>query len=158
MKSECLTKECIDDYLVKLEQETHEYMAMPINTRNVEAIESMIRCYNIISGLNEMREEDIEGEITREEAEHWNSMMMNADGTSRGHWTIYETNEVDKPKDVPDYVWNVVMNMMYSDYYQVATKYGTNSPYFYADLARAFLNDNDAVVNKVNAYYVYIVK
>ena len=35
------------------------------------------------------------------------------------------------------------MNVMYSDYYGVAAKYGLDRPEFYADLAKAFLMDLD---------------
>ena len=52
------------------------------------------------------------------------------------------------------------MNMMYSDYYGVAAKYGLDRPEFYADLAKAFLDDKDAggPEQKIAAYYHGIAK
>ena len=47
------------------------------------------------------------------------------------------------------------MNVMYSDYYGVAAKYGLDRPEFYADLAKAFLMDKDAggPEEKMAGYY-----
>ena len=49
----------------------------------------------------------------------------------------------------------MTMNMMYSDYYDVARKFGVNAPEFYAELARAFLMDKDGPgpEEKLCAYY-----
>ena len=51
------------------------------------------------------------------------------------------------------------MNMMYSDYYGVAAKYGLDRPEFYADLAKAFLMDKDAggPEEKMAGYYHGVV-
>ena len=51
------------------------------------------------------------------------------------------------------------MNVMYSDYYGVAAKYGLDRPEFYADLAKAFLMDKDAggAEAKMAGYYHGIV-
>lgn len=60
---------------------------------------------------------------------------------------------------VTEYAWNTAMNMMYSDYCTVATKYGIGSPEFYGDMAKAFLFDKDAKSPnaKMSAYYYGIV-
>ena len=52
------------------------------------------------------------------------------------------------------------MNMMYSDYCMVASKYGVNNAEFFADMARAFLFDKDAEGpgEKLAAYYHRVVK
>ena len=52
------------------------------------------------------------------------------------------------------------MNVMYSDYYGVAAKYGLDRPEFYADLAKAFLMDKDAggPEEKMAGYYYGVVK
>ena len=51
------------------------------------------------------------------------------------------------------------MNVMYSDYYGVAAKYGLDRPEFYADLAKAFLMDKDAggPEEKMAGYYHGVV-
>lgn len=51
-----------------------------------------------------------------------------------------------------------VMNAMYSDYYEVAKKYNVATPEFFADMARAFIDDKDAAPGKAERYYEYIVK
>jgi hypothetical protein len=50
--------------------------------------------------------------------------------------------------------------MMYSDYYGVASHFGVATPEFFAELARAFLLDEDGPgpKPKMSAYYCGIVK
>lgn len=52
------------------------------------------------------------------------------------------------------------MNMMYSDYCMVASKYGVNNAEFFADMARAFLFDKAAKGpgEKLAAYYHSVMK
>ena len=53
------------------------------------------------------------------------------------------------------------MNMMYSDYCAVAKKFGLDRPDFYAELAKAFLNDKDfggEPEEKVFLYYKCIAE
>lgn len=93
--------------------------------------------------------------LTHDEAEEWCDTMVNADGTKGGHWTMEQTAEVAKQRgincDKNDF-W-AVMNMMYSDYSKIAAKHSVDTPGFYADLARAFLDDADAVDGKAYAYW-----
>ena len=97
--------------------------------------------------------------FTREDAEAWAARMENADGTTGPHWTMEQTSAVADasgiPHDIPRWAWGVTMNMMYSDYYDVARKFGVNVPEFYAELARAFLMDKDGPgpEEKLCAYY-----
>ena len=42
------------------------------------------------------------------------------------------------------------MNMMYSDYCQVAKRQSVDTPGFYADMAKAFLEDADAADGKAH--------
>lgn len=60
----------------------------------------------------------------------------------------------------PDITHNrvYVKRSVYSDYCAVAKKHGVNNVDFYADLAKAWLHDKDAVKDKAAAYYEYIVK
>lgn len=51
-----------------------------------------------------------------------------------------------------------VMNMMYSDYCETAKKHGVSTMDFYADMAKAWMKDKDAVENKTAAYIEYITK
>lgn len=89
--------------------------------------------------------------------------MRNADGTTGPHWTMAQTDAVAEnmgvPANIPRWAWGVAMNMMYSDYYDVAVKFGQNRPEFYAALAKAFLCDKDAPegTEKLMRYWEHVV-
>lgn len=51
-----------------------------------------------------------------------------------------------------------IVNAMYSDYHEVAMKHGVDNADFYADLAKAWLEDADAVQNKAYLYYECLVE
>ena len=154
----CITKECIRNYLDKLEREISEYMELPLSQRSSEAVDSMLECWDKVYSMMDNIKEP-EGMLTLEEAESWNSKMQNADGSYGGHWTIEQTNEVSKPAEISSYCWNVTMNMMYSDYCKVAAKHGVDNLGFYVDFANAFLFDTDGGEpgKKLKAYYKNIV-
>lgn len=156
----CMTKECLGEYQQKLESSIAEYMKAPLSIRSMEAVNGMISCWQMVASMKQMLEGKSDKPFSRECATEWNSKMLNADGTVGGHWTIDETNGVGLPGGVDDYVWNVVMNMMYSDYGEVAMRYGVSSAEFFSDLAKAFLYDRDAKepLTKVSEYYHHIVK
>ena len=95
----------------------------------------------------------------------WAANMQNADGTTGPHWTMEQTTAVAESMGiqapaVPRWAWGVTMNMMYSDYYQVAVEFGLNRPEFYAALAKAFLLDKDGPgpEQKIMAYYEHIAR
>ena len=52
------------------------------------------------------------------------------------------------------------MNMMYSDYFPTAARFGIDKPEFYAELARDFLLDPDGGggLKKLTEYYRGIVE
>lgn len=100
--------------------------------------------------------------LTREMAEEW---VDNMDGESdRGEtWTMEEIEELSKKHGYPQKEKKLVelyavMNMLASDYYKVAEKFSVLEDEFFLCMAKAFINDKDAVPNKVAAYYEYIVK
>lgn len=93
--------------------------------------------------------------LTLEDAKRWTSKMQNADGTKGCHWTLEQTQDVAKQRNIncdPNDFW-AVMNMMYSDYCQVAKRQSVDTPGFYADMAKAFLEDADAVDGKAYLYW-----
>ena len=51
------------------------------------------------------------------------------------------------------------MNMMFSDYYNTAMKFGVATPEFFGELAKEFLFDKDGPdpKEKLSAYYYSIV-
>ena len=93
--------------------------------------------------------------LTHDEAEEWCDSMVNADGTKGCHWTLEQTQDVAKQRNIncdPNDFW-AVMNMMYSDYCQVAKRQSVDTPGFYADMAKAFLEDTDAADGKAYLYW-----
>lgn len=98
--------------------------------------------------------------MDRRRAEKWAKSMHNADGTKGAHWTLEQTHQVMQQHGLqydPSEFY-VILNAMYSDYYPVAKKYNTNTVDYYVDLAKAWLDDADAVPNKVAAYYDCVVR
>ena len=93
-------------------------------------------------------------------AEQWARNMEKEDGSRGPKWS----KEQVKPYMAqvgyhgPEYKFWVIMNAMYSDYCKVAKKYGQDRPEYYADLAKAWLEDKDAKPEKAGLYYRYIVQ
>ena len=98
--------------------------------------------------------------MTRETAMEWMKELENADGSHGPHWNMQQTNTVmaqHKLQGDPT-EWFVALNLMYSDYCEVAKKMGVNNLDFYVCMAKAFLNDPDASEGKLERYYQYIAK
>lgn len=153
-----MTQECVNNYLDKLEQGLARYMDMPVDMRSSEAVSSMLECHARVKAMQEKLDAGKEDyTFSSDDAKMWCDNMVNSDGTHGGHWTIVETNPF-KPDDIEDYVWNVAMNAMYSDYYRPLTDAGVNYPTMYAEMAKAFLGDEDAQANKMARYYHTIVR
>lgn len=88
----------------------------------------------------------------------WVEHMANADGTTGPHWTMDQASQLMTQKQIsmdPEKFW-AALNMIYSDYCMVAAKMGVNNIDFYACMALAFLDDADAVPDKLTAYYKHV--
>lgn len=98
--------------------------------------------------------------MTREMAEHWIHHMKNADGTKGPHWTMEEAKKIMEERKLrcDPYEFAAILNAMYSDYCKVLRKHGVESDDLYADLACAWLMDEDAMPNKAMLYYECIVE
>lgn len=86
--------------------------------------------------------------------------MKNGDGTTGPHWSMEQVKQLMEQKNLDCdllELWTA-MNMFYSDYYKVAKKLNMNNVNFYLDMAMAFLDDEDAVTDKLAAYYENVVK
>ena len=89
------------------------------------------------------------GKMTHEDIEHWSHSLMNDDGTKGKHFKIEQVEHAAKQADVDVHkvggmeVFCMTMNMMYADYCKVAKKFGADTPVFYAEMAKAFLDDKD---------------
>jgi 3-deoxy-D-arabino-heptulosonate 7-phosphate (DAHP) synthase class II len=86
--------------------------------------------------------------------------MENADGTRGPHFTLEKAKEIMKQYNVDcdPLEFYVVLNSLYSDYDQALKKNNASNLELYACLAKAWIEDKDAVPNKAAAYYTYVVK
>ena len=148
-------------YIEELKKQLQEVMERPASLGRAEEVtvyaDAICALHKL--GGDHFRESTKMTEFSREDAMRWAEHMQNADGTVGPHWTMDQTSAVADasgiPHDIPRWAWGVTMNMMYSDYYDVARKFGVNVPEFYAELARAFLMDKDGPGpdEKLCAYY-----
>lgn len=99
--------------------------------------------------------------MTREMADEWMTRIRNEDGTKGAHWSLEEVKRVMHQKGIecdPIKLW-VAVNAEYSDRYAINKKYGVDKLDFYIDSAIAYwLKDQDAVKDKLSAYYTHVVK
>ena len=89
------------------------------------------------------------GKLSHKDIEKWKHNMKNQDGTMGEHFKKEQVAQsarqigVNPEEFGGEHVFGLVMNMMYSDYCAVAKKFGLDRPDFYAELAKAFLQDKD---------------
>ena len=106
------------------------------------------------------------GKMSHEDIEKWKKHMKNQDGTMGEHFKKEQVHQAARqigvnPEEYGEHIFPLVMNMMYSDYCAVAKKFGLDRPDFYAELAKAFLNDKDfggEPEEKVFLYYKCIAE
>jgi hypothetical protein len=96
--------------------------------------------------------------LDEETARDWVENMHNADPEhpTGAKWPMESVKPfaVKKGYTTPEEqleFW-AVMNMMHSDYCEVAKKHGVSNADFYADMAKAWMDDKDAVEGKTAAY------
>lgn len=172
----------------ELMKEMHKYAEMPLNDARARYIAMCYDAYKAMCMICEEGEEedkrseysgnyDVEvtkdsmsvtrthkdkhRKLTKSEAEHWVKHMINEDGTTGEHFTIDQIRKV-MPKieaDCEDYELWAGTNALYSDMCDSLKKYGVNTVDFYAELAYEYwFEDEDAVDDKLSAYYHNIVK
>lgn len=93
-------------------------------------------------------------------AQEWMRGMQNEDGTTGPHWSMEQTNKIMEQRAVnedPVKFW-AAMNMIYSDFINVAKHLGVSNIDFYVEMAKAFLDDKDVSGDKMGKYYAYVVK
>lgn len=101
----------------------------------------------------------------REEAEEWTARMRGTDPAKPmgAKWTAEQIRPIAQKYGISgdgEKFWEfyAVMNMLYSDYYGIAKKYNVVTADFFADMAMAFISDEDAAPGKVWRYYKYIAE
>lgn len=98
--------------------------------------------------------------LTPELAKEWTAHMKNGDGTTGAHWSMEQVKQLMQQRGInaDPAEFFAIFNSAYSDYYPVAKKHNVNNVDFYIDIAKAWLDDKDAVPYKAAAYYEYVVK
>lgn len=143
-----------------------ECMANPMDEQTADKLNAYNGAYNAICQWDE--EETTKQAVVSspdqfsiETAKAWTRNMRNEDGTSGPHWTLEQAKQIMAQRKIgldPVQFW-VTLNMIYSDYSSVAKKHGLGGSLdFYADMAKAFLNDKDAAPNKLSNYYNHVVR
>ena len=145
-----------------------ECLSVPMDDDTAKKLSSYNEAYNAICQWEEEEDNQDTGTVsdTRsafslDTAKAWTKKMKNADGTQGPHWTLEQAKQIMAQRKIgldPVQFW-VTLNMIYSDYSPVAKKHGLGGSLdFYADLAKAFLDDKDAKPNKLARYYENIVQ
>lgn len=73
-------------------------------------------------------------------------------------WTPEEAMEIGKKleidyEEIPKFEWYLILNMMYSDYNNVAIHFGITDALFYGEMALAWFHDVDARENKTFKFF-----
>lgn len=101
------------------------------------------------------------GTISEEDARMWVDSLIGADGTRGGRWSMEDVRSLAEKRGYTTEAemvefW-VVINMLRADYGEVMKHYGVSSPDLYADMARAWINDPDAVEDKAGKYMEHVL-
>lgn len=99
-------------------------------------------------------------EVDQATAMEWVQRMKNADGTTGPHYKPEQAEQLRSVHCPHCKRWEffTALNMMYSDYSDVAKKMGVDKPEFYTCMAKAFLDDEDAGEHKLAKYMEEIPK
>ena len=149
----------IKAYKAKLCEALEACMAEPVSSRSVGS------CTMLMDALCKADKITMEPEastFTEDDARRWTEHMENDDGSMGAHWTLEQATAVANSigVHVDPWIWFAALNMEYSDNFDVAQKYGLDRPEYYADLAKAFLFDEDGggPEAKIAGYYHGIVE
>jgi len=100
--------------------------------------------------------------LDRDTVMSWVQEMEDADGVVGGKYSWHQAQQYALNMGITgknrqlEFYW--AMNAMYSDYQPAAKKFGIDKPEFYACMAKLFLEDPDAVENKVEEYHKHIAR
>lgn len=149
----------IKAYKAKLCEALEACMAEPVSSRSVGSCTMLM---DALCKANKITMEPEASTFTEDDARRWTEHMENDDGSMGAHWTLEQTTAVANSigVHVDPWIWFAALNMEYSDNFDVAQKYGLDRPEYYADLAKAFLFDEDGggPEAKIAGYYHGIVE
>lgn len=112
-------------------------------------------------GFGQQEKEDGHG-FDKQTAMEWVENMEDGEGVKGGRYTWHQAQQYAMNKGITGekrlIEFYAAMNAMYSDYHDVAKKFGVDKPEFYACMAKAFIEDPDAVDDKLAMYYKHVVR
>lgn len=113
---------------------------------------------NFRPGANSREHSSEEVSFDEHKAKEWVEHMKNSDGTTGAHFKpeMAEQLRATMCPDCDKHEFWAAMNMMYSDYGEVAKKMNIDRPEYYGHMAKAFLVDADAGKDKLAKYMKYI--
>lgn len=92
----------------------------------------------------------------------WVESMEDSDGVRGGKYTWHQAQQYAMNKGITGerrmLEFYAAMNAMYSDFHEAGRKFGVDKPEFYACLAKLFIEDPDAVDDKLAMYYEHVVR
>lgn len=156
-----LTRKCVEKYLEQVvcgeptPNKIRDYALLCIARDNLDESEKHGGEYCQKHHIQKMDEH-----VARE----WAKQMKNEDGTVGPHWTMEQTKKImEQHKELQEFELADVfaaINMLYSDYVEVAKKFNVNDIAFYICMTKAWLDDDDVATGKgkTAAYYEYVVK
>lgn len=152
-------------YMQNLREEIAVLMERPVSLGRAEEIcayADALCALKKLGGEEPAHEGTKTAGFTEADAKRWTEHMENSDGSKGPHWTLEQATAVANSigVHVDPWIWFATLNMEYSDNFDVAQKYGLNRPEYYADLAKAFLFDEDGggPEAKIAGYYHGIVE
>lgn len=131
--------------------------------KNLEVYDALCRVACIGRNGGVLAAAEVEGapHLDRRMAEKWVSRMENRDGTTGPHFSWAKAQEIMQQHGIdydPVKFW-VALNTTYSDMCAFFKKYNINTIDAYVDHTLDFwFRDQDAVEDKLAAYYSYVVK
>lgn len=140
-----------------IRHEIHELMERPMSRECLGILADLVYLDKHFPHFGEKEVTEMHA-VTNDDLINWTKHMKNADGSTSPHWTLEQVRQVMQQHGITsDLVefW-VVMNMLYSDGALVAKRYNVDNPSYFADLAKAWLDDKDAHEDKLARYYKYI--
>lgn len=105
-------------------------------------------------------------ELSKSDMQEWKRMLVNADGSKGAHYDMHQIIQAAERIGVKFHEFDekefcMTVNMLYSDYCQIVNKFipHDKSLTFFAEMAKAFLEDEDAPEGseKLALYYHCIV-
>jgi hypothetical protein len=126
----------------------------PLNQREQEPMEQPRQ-------IGFQQDED-NGQLDKQTVMRWVDEMEDAEGVKGGKYTWHQAQQYAMNKGITgqqrqlEFYW--AMNAMYADYHEAGKKFGVDKPEFYACLAKLFIEDPDAVEDKVEKYVKHIAK